>query len=69
MKFTGSPSGASNGMGFCIFDEGGGGFAQAFDAAVRDGNALAQSGGTEFFACEQAVEHLAARDMQRIFEQ
>ena len=40
----------------------------ALDAAVRDGHTLAKAGGAEFFACKQAVEDQAARDVVVVLE-
>src|SRR5690606_41219293 len=39
-------------------DECAGGLLQTLDAAVGNGNALAEAGGAEAFAREQAVEHV-----------
>jgi hypothetical protein len=41
---------------------------QPLDAAVRDGDTLAQAGRAEALAREQAVEHLAARDAVLVLE-
>jgi hypothetical protein len=45
------------------------GVLQALDAAVRDGDALAEPGGAELFPREQAVEHRAAADALVVLEQ
>src|SRR6185503_7008524 len=45
------------------------GVLQALDAAVRDGDALAEAGGAEALAREQAVEHHAARHRVLVLEQ
>src|SRR5512142_2370990 len=49
-------------------DERGDRVAQPLHAAMRDRHALAQAGGAELLACEQAVEHLAAGDVLRVLE-
>jgi len=45
------------------------GFAQPLEAAVRDRNAVAERGGTQFFTRKQAVEYLSAREVLMIFKQ
>lgn len=46
-----------------------GGFLQALDTAMRNGHALAQAGGTQLLAGEQAVEHVAARNAEAVLNQ
>ena len=55
--------------GGCQAQEGAGGILEALDATVGDGDALPQSGRTQAFAGEQAVEDRAAGDALVVLEQ
>lgn len=44
------------------------GFLQPFDAAVRNGDTLAEAGRAEFFASEKTVEYCAAGDALIVLE-
>ena len=69
MMLTFCPSGASKGIGCRVRDHRAHRLLEPLDAAVRDGDALAQPGRAQLLAGEQAVENLAAGDAVVVLEQ